>query len=159
MIRFKSVFAAAIYLLLASLGIFIWNISVLYSDLSTFFSSHEISPSHEIVTKQSTNALNPVVSLNNILQSQVADSIKRGQYELIHETMARIKRDVIVTGAIIGTRGLEEALFQIEGMPDKPFKINTQLMDGFIITEISNRNVLLKNQSGNETLTLEVKGS
>ena len=153
MIRFKSVFAAAIYLLLASLGIFIWNISVLYSDLSTFFSSHEI------VTKQSTNALNPVVSLNNILQSQVADSIKRGQYELIHETMARIKRDVIVTGAIIGTRGLEEALFQIEGMPDKPFKINTQLMDGFIITEISNRNVLLKNQSGNETLTLEVKGS
>ena len=81
------------------------------------------------------------------------DSSNFGHYETIEETIARLKRDVRVTGA----PGQEVALFQIEGMPDRSFKINTQLMDGFIITEITNNHVALKNQIGDETFTIRVR--
>ena len=84
------------------------------------------------------------------------DSSNFGHYETIEETIARIKRDVYATGAIISAPGQEVALFQIEGMPDRSFKINTQLMDGFIITEITNHHVALKNQIGDETFTIKV---
>ena len=84
------------------------------------------------------------------------DGSNFGHYETIEETIARIKRDVYVTGAIISAPGEEVALFQIEGMPDRSFKINTQLMDGFIITEITNHHVALKNQIGDETITIKV---
>jgi hypothetical protein len=85
------------------------------------------------------------------------DSQQAGHYETIEETIERLKRDVVVTGTIIGMPGQESALFQIEGMPDRSFKINTQLMDGFIITKITEKDITLKNQIGNETLTLYVQ--
>ena len=85
------------------------------------------------------------------------DNSNVGHYETIDETIARIKRDVQVTGAILGAHGQEKAFFQIEGMPDRAFKINTQLMDGFIITAITNNHVVLKNQSGDETFSLSVR--
>ena len=77
--------------------------------------------------------------------------------ETIDQTIARIKRDVIVTGTITGIAGKESAMFQIEGMADMPFQINTQLMDGFIITEITKDHVVLKNQIGEETFTLKAR--
>ena len=85
-----------------------------------------------------------------------SDSSNFGYYETIKETIARIKRDVYVRGTIISAPGEEVALFQIEGMPDRSFKINTQLMDGFIITEITNHHVVLKNQIGDETFSIRV---
>jgi len=77
--------------------------------------------------------------------------------ETIEETIARINRNVIVTGTVIGIPGQESAIFQIEGMPDKSFQINTQLMDGFIITKITQNEVVLKNQIGNESFSLSVQ--
>lgn len=76
--------------------------------------------------------------------------------ESIEETIMRIKRNVVVTGIITGSLGEKSALFQIEGMPDRLFNINTQLMDGFIIKEITSKYVLLKNQQGEETFFLYV---
>ena len=65
-------------------------------------------------------------------------------------------RDVRVTGTLTGTPGRQSALFRIEGMPDRAFSIDTQLMDGFVITEIGKDYVVLKNQVGPESFTLEV---
>jgi hypothetical protein len=78
-------------------------------------------------------------------------------YENIEEIITRIKRDVIVTGTITGTPGQESAIFQIENMPDITLQINTQLMDGFIITEITHDQVVLKNQAGNESFSMPVE--
>ena len=64
---------------------------------------------------------------------------------------------MVVTGTITGTLGQESAIFQIEGMADRLFNINTQLMDGFIIKEITNSYVVLKNQTGNEAFSLYVQ--
>lgn len=80
-----------------------------------------------------------------------------GYYETIEETIARLKRDVVVTGTVTGVPGEESAMFRIEGMPDRSFAINTQLMDGFIITEITSDHVVLKNQTGNESFVLNIK--
>lgn len=77
-----------------------------------------------------------------------------GHYETIEETMARIKKNVVVTGTLESTQGQKTALFQIEGMPDRSFQLYTQLMDGFIITEISDNGVVLKNQAGDERIYL-----
>jgi hypothetical protein len=80
-----------------------------------------------------------------------------GHYETIEETIARIKRDVMVTGVLTGTPGQETALFQIEGLPDQSFHVNTQLMDGFIITRIDGNQVVLKNQIGDESFSLKIR--
>ena len=85
------------------------------------------------------------------------DNHRFDSYETIEETIERIKKDVVVTGTILAGSGQELAIFQIEGMPDRSFKINTQLMDGFIITKITEKDITLKNQIGNETLTLYVQ--
>lgn len=82
---------------------------------------------------------------------------QQDRYETIEETIARIKKDVIVTGTIKGVSGEEVAYFQIEGMKDRAFLIDTQLMDGFIIEEITNSYVVLKNQVGDETFYLHVQ--
>jgi len=118
------------------------------------YSTDPISPpiqSAYIPANIETTPLPPRLAENN--------PISRGNYETIQETIARIKRDVNVTGTILGAPGQETALFQIEGMADRSFKINTQLMDGFIITQITNKHVVLKNQIGNETFALDVKGN
>ena len=72
-----------------------------------------------------------------------------GRNETIEETITRIKRDVVVTGTVTGIPGKETAYFQIEGMSDRAFLINTQLMDGFIINEITETQIILKNQKLN----------
>ena len=75
-----------------------------------------------------------------------------GHYETINETVERLKRDVVLTATFNISPDKAFALFQIEGMMDRSFKLNTQLMDGFIITNISDNKVTLKNQIGNETI-------
>jgi len=79
-----------------------------------------------------------------------------GHYESIEETISRLRKDVLVTGTTMSIPGEESAIVQIEGLSERIFKINTQLMDGFIIEKITSRRVLLKNQSGEETISLIV---
>ncbi len=79
-----------------------------------------------------------------------------GLREPIEKTIARIKHNVVVTGTLTGSPGQESAVFQIEGMEDRRFHINTQLMDGFIIRKITGSTVVLKNQVGSETISLHV---
>jgi hypothetical protein len=85
------------------------------------------------------------------------DNSSSGGYEIIEETIARLKKEVVVTGTITGIPGEETAYFKIEGMADRAFLINTQLMDGFIIKEITETRVILKNQIGKETFVLNVQ--
>ena len=114
------------------------------------FSNIETTTELDLNTGNNESAINlskpPKLINNNV-----------GHYETIEETIARLKRDVVVTGTITGTLGQESAMFQIEGMADRLFKINTQLMDGFIIKEITNSYVVLKNQIGNEAFSLYVQ--
>ena len=156
MIKFESIFTTTIDLLLGTVGIFIWHASVLFANLSSLFSSQEVSASHEVGAEQTAKTTSQVEILSLNEQSQDTASLNRGLYETIEETISRIKRDVHVTGAIISTPGQEVALFQIEGMPDRSFSINTQLMDGFIITGITDNRAILKNQTGNEIIFLDV---
>lgn len=99
-------------------------------------------------------------SLEKVINTDAEEVVRSdgypGYYESTEEIMARLKKDVIVTGTITGIPGEETALFKIEGMPDRSFGINTQLMDGFIITEITENAVVLKNQQGNEHFTIQV---
>ena len=147
MIKFRHIFAPVV---LVILGLLIWRTSILFTNLSSLFSSIETT------ARLSTNAGRPEPTKNLSKPPKLIDN-NAGYYETIEETIARLKRDVIVTGTILGTPGQESALFQIEGMADRLFKINTQLMDGFIIKEITTSNVVLKNQVGNETLTFYVQ--
>lgn len=110
----------------------------------------------EAITVLSLNADNDNSTINLNKPPQLASN-DSGHYETVEEIIARIKRNVIVTGTMIGVPGEETAIFQIEGMADRLFKINTQLMDGFIIKEITNTYVVLKNQIGKETFSLYVQ--
>ena len=125
------------------------------TDLAAIFSDAETGPGPEFNTvnsrpeKKIGRNTTPQITINEVNSNS-------GNFESIEETIARIKRDVYVTGVIIGAPGKEAALFKIEGMLDRSFKINTQLMDGFIITEITNDHVMLKNQIGDESFSLNV---
>ena len=147
MFKYRYAFTAVVFLLLA---IFIWRTPLIFSNLSNLLSK-----------KESTTEIN--VNLGNDETSTKLDKTYQPaannfyQYETIEETIARLKRDVVVTGTITGTLGQESAIFQIEGMADRLFNINTQLMDGFIIKEITNSYVVLKNQTGNEAFSLYVQ--
>lgn len=147
MIKYRYFFTTVIALFL---GVFIWRTSILFTDLSSLFSNKETTTELGLNTVNEESAMNinkpPQPAGNNI-----------GHYETIEETITRLKRDVIVTGTIIGIDGQESVIFQINGMPDRLFKINKQLMDGFIIKEITNSYVVLKNQVGNETFSLYVQ--
>lgn len=90
------------------------------------------------------------------IQASANKVVELGRYETLQQTMARLRRDVIVTGTITGIPGEEFAMFRIEGMPDRLFKLHSQLMDGFIIQQITTTEVVLKNQRGDETLVLTV---
>jgi hypothetical protein len=124
--------------------------------LGVIFSSNNNSEPNYPIQRQEqaaiTRSITDSLSTDNDMDSQQA-----GHYETIEETITRLKRDVVVTGTITGALGQESAMFQIEGMADRLFKINTQLMDGFIIKEITTSNVVLKNQVGNETFSLYVQ--
>ncbi len=129
---------------------------MIFTDLSAMFTDTKSESTLVLDTK--TNRHEEAVSLNDSTQltSNLADRSNFGHYETIEETIARIKRDVHVTGAIISAPGQQSALFQIEGLPDRSFSINTQLMDGFIITGITENRVILKSQTGNEIIFLDI---
>ena len=152
-IKYRNIFALAIIILL---GILIWRTSMVFINITGLVSNSEISSDSELSIK--TTVHKETITLNESSQGNdnIADNGNFSAYDTIEETIARIKQDVYVTGTIIGTPGQETALFQIEGMADLSFKINTQLMDGFIIKQITNDKVILKNQIGEETIELWV---
>ena len=143
-------------LFLTILSVLIWRTSMLFTDMSAMFTGTKSEST--LVPDTKANKHEQVASLNdsNQFTNNLVDTSNVGHYETIEETIARIKRDVYVTGSIISTPGKEEALFQIEGMPDRSFSINTQLMDGFIITGITDNRVILKNQTGDEVIFFDV---
>lgn len=148
MAKYRFILIPVILLLL---GVFAWCTSMLFINLSGLLSNTGTDSELNIKTNRQVETL----SFNE--QPHDTDNRNSGYYETIEETITRIKRDVIVTGTITGVSGQESALFQIEGMEDRAFLINTQLMDGFIIKEITNSYVVLKNQVGNETFSLYVQ--
>ena len=156
MTKYKRIFSLVSLLFLIIPVLLVWRISVLFTDMVSVFPN--AVKGSELVPDAKTASHEATINLNNPLQivNNNTDSSNFGHYETIDETIARIKRDVQVTGALIGARGQEAALLQIEGMPDRSFKINTQLMDGFIITGITENRVILKNQTGNEIIFLDV---
>ena len=156
MTRCKLIFNLVSILFLTILSALIWRTSMLLTDMSAMFT--DTKSESALVPDTKTNRHEQVASLNDSTQftNNLADSSNVGHYETVKETIARIKRDVYVTGSLISTPGEEAALFRIEGMPDRSFSINTQLMDGFIITGITDNRVILKNQTGNEIIFLDV---
>ena len=138
------------------LGIIIRRASTLFTDLADMFPDVKTGQDLTLDTQTNTHKLTPsLIEFPQIADNRTASN-NLGHYESIEETIARIKRDVYVTGSIISTPGEEAALFQIEGQPDRSFNINTQLMDGFIITGITGNRVILKNQTGDEIIFLDV---
>ena len=148
MTNYKLIFSLVSFLFLMIVGILFWRTSLLFTDFAVLFTDVETG---SVLDTRATSD-KETISLNNSTDSNNSDS-----YETIEKTIARIQRDVIVTGTITGNAGQELAIFQIEGMPDSSFKINTQLMDGFIIVGITENHVVLKNQIGDETFSLQVQ--
>ena len=148
--------SSVLLLILIGAGILIWRTSLLFSNFSDFFTDFDTGPDSALVI----NTASQEVAISPNYSHQISENsnakISLDQYETIQETITRIKRDVHVTGTLISTPGMEQAFFQIEGKPDKSFDVNTQLMDGFIITKITDQQVVLKNQIGDETFSLTV---
>lgn len=147
MIKYRYIFIPVILLLLGS---FTLMITVLLTDITEMFSNEGINTGSDLNIK-----LSKYEEGERLSDSIVASNI--GYYETIEEIIARIKRDVVVTATIIGTPGQEYAMFKIEGLPDQSFKINMQLMGGFIITKITQNQIELKNQIGDESFSLKVR--
>ena len=153
MIKFKLIITSILFLLLVILIILIWRVSLLFNNLNGMIP--EVVTNVEIeLDKKITNHIETTTPNTSSL---ITDKENFGHYETIEETIVRIKRDVIVTGTITGTPGKESAMFQIEGMADRSFNINTQLMDGFIIIDINQKRIILKNQSGDESFSMPVQ--
>ena len=146
MLKYLAVLSTSFFILVSLT--FIWGSYKLIADLNSLLSSfgNNSINNNKIVDKK---------EIKNDLISQ--HKLNSDHYETTEETITRLKHDVIVTGTITGMPGQESAMFQIEGMADRVFNINTQLMDGFIIKEITGSHVTLKNQLGNETFTLYVQ--
>ena len=112
-----------------------------------------VSSSPLINTSIKKNAPLSSKKVVHLFHEEHSDAMQHpGHYETINETVERIKRDVVLSATFNISPDKAFALFQIEGMMDRSFKLNTQLMDGFIITNISDNKVTLKNQVGNETI-------
>lgn len=156
MTKYNLILSRVSLLFLIIIGLLIWHISVIFVDFADMFPDAQTAS--ELVLDAETISHEATISLNKPSQivDNSTDSSNLGHYETIEETIARIKRDVYVTGSIISAPGEEAALFRIEGMPDRSFNINTQLMDGFIITGITENRVILKNQTGDEVIFLDV---
>lgn len=129
-------------IVISLVSIILWRTGMLYVAVSDFSSGD-----NQIVKTQF------FFQNNNIKETHTSQT---GRYESLLETVSRIKRDVVYTGYVEGVTGKKSAIFQVEGMQDKTFDINTQLMDGFIITEITKTNVVLTNQTGNEKIVLSL---
>jgi hypothetical protein len=150
--KYKPIITTVLFLFLIVLGILIWRALLLFNNLISL--SPEVETNSEVKPTSKTVEYKKIINLN--LVTQTANE-NLDHYETIEETISRLKRDVKITGTIVGTAGEESAIFQIEGMPDRSFNINTQLMDGFIITKISPSQVVLKNQTGDESFILQVQ--
>ncbi|MCK4704916.1 MAG: hypothetical protein KAT90_05515 [Gammaproteobacteria bacterium] len=157
MIKNRSIFASAILLSLIILGILVWRASLMFDNLATMLPETEAEANAK--TELNTKTTSHKEAINHNTRPLITDKGNSGHYRTIEETIARLKRNVVVTGTVTGTAGEESALFQIEGMPDRPFIINTQLMDGFIITEITQNQVILKNQSSDDFFSLPVQAA
>lgn len=150
MIKSHPIITSVLFLVFVVL---IWRASLLLNNLVSLLPETETKP--EVGLDTDVNWTQKIFDPDTFISG--ADTNNTGYYETIEETMTRLKRDVVVTGTITGTSGKESAMFQIENMPDRSFDINTQLMDGFIITEITQTQVTLKNQSGDESFSLPVQ--
>ena len=156
MTKYQQIFSLVSLLFLIILGLLFWRASIIFTDFAGMFPDAKTGPDLALNTQTNRHELTTGLIASPQIADNRTDNNSFGHYETIEETIARIKRDVYVTGAIIGTPGREFALFRIEGMPDRSFSINTQLMDGFIITGITDNRVILKNQTGNEIIFLDV---
>jgi len=160
MFKLKIILSSILFLFILVLGILGWRAAMIFTDLSSMVADLVTELDSEIGARKTGNDEQTLsVDKSSLVTVNSKGDSNVDHYETISETIARIKRDVVVTGTVIGTPGQELAFFQIEGMADRPFKINTQLMDGFIITEISKDHVVLKNQSGDETIVLDLQGN
>lgn len=130
--------------LVIGVSIILWGVFNTVNEINSFFDNFN-----------STSVSNPLIQtpMDNELDAFVVES---GYYETTEEIMIRIKQDVLVSGTMIDGSGDKVALFRIEGQPDRPFALNAQLMDGFIITKITDQHVILKNQQGPEKLYLNI---
>ena len=146
-VRYKYLITIIIIFLLS---FFIWNTLI----LSTISSSLNVDMNAVTTLDEITDNKGYAIKTNKPL---LFSSNTLGYYETTEETIVRLKRDVVVTGTILSKPEHTYALFQIEGMSDAAFNINTQLMDGFIIKKITESYVVLKNQTGNETFSLYVQ--
>lgn len=142
MFKFKTVIISVSIVLLS---ILVWRTTMLFGSLADWILTDDTG------TQVKTDFESDSKSASKANQHE-------GHYETIQETIERLKRDVVVTGTITGAPGLESAMFRIEGMADRQFMINKQLMDGFIIREITKMNVVLVNQAGHERINFEVQG-
>ena len=125
MFPYRAIIILSIFLILGiGIGIGIWRLSIMVFNISDLFSATETA-----VKINSAPAITEIIK-DNDKESDLTVANINSYYETINETIARLKRDVVVTGAITGTSGQESAMFKIEGMPDREFLINTQLMIG-----------------------------
>ena len=154
MIKYRPAIASILFLFLIVLSILIWRASLLFINLNTMLPAAETNPEVELNTEATDHIKK--INLTSPLIINKGNSVHN---ETIEQSIARIKRDVVVTGTFIGTAGAESALFQIKDKPDQSFNISAQLMDGFIITEITQNQVILKNQSGDESFFIPVQSS
>lgn len=147
--------STVLIILFLAVAILFWNGANRFANPATYFTDVESESGSDAQTTMHDRVI-AIIPPSPVAKNSI-DSTSTGHYETLEETMARIKRDVNVTGTIMGVAGKEVAFFQIEGLPDQPFKVNTQLMDGFLITSITKDHVVLKNQLGVETLFLDVQ--
>ena len=153
MIKHSAITASILFLFSIVLIILIWRASLLFNSIATMLPEAVINSEAEHDTKTTLHK----EATNFKTSPPITDDSNSRHYETIEETIARIKRDAIVTGTVTGTAGEESAIFQIKSMPDRSFNINTQLMDSFIITDISQNQIILKNQMGNESFSMTVQ--
>lgn len=141
MIKYKLIIASILIFFLIILCIIIWHSSLLFENLATLLPKAERDS--EIELNATTNH-KKTITLSAL--PLITNGSNSDQLETIEQTIARIKRDVIVTGTITGISGEESAIIQIKNMTDRSFRINTHLMDGFIIVNITPNHIILKNQ-------------
>jgi len=144
---FKNIFLLLMFFLLA---IVVWRFSLLVNTVSTILQGKN---TYEMTSPGISDQGHTVLSSYD----PVSEPSPIGHYETINETIARLKKDVVLSATMLREAGKKSAYFQIEGMDDREFYINTQLMDGFIITEITENHVLLKNQTGPESFVLKIR--
>ena len=130
-------------ILVGALGLVVFACWLFYADIFNF---HPVQPgSTPAHVSDSAYRISPWKS-GDPPDSSVGD----GYFETVDEIITRLERDVVLTATLKGESTYESAIFRIEGLPERRFKLGHQLMDGFIIVEIGPNSVRLKNQIGPE---------